>query len=48
MSAEVELVGAFAFTDEERLVHCIEQLQAAQTRFRVFSPIPSEHINKAI
>jgi Protein of unknown function (DUF3341) len=48
MSAEVELVGAFAYTDEERLVHCIGQLQAAQTRFRVFSPIPSEHINKAI
>jgi ActD protein len=46
MSAEVELVGAFA--DEERLVHCIGQLKAAQTRFRVFSPIPSHHINSAI
>jgi len=48
MNGEVELVGAFAFTDEERLVHCIEQLQAAHAQFRVFSPIPSEHINKAI
>ena len=28
MSAEVELVGAFP--DEERLIHCIEQLQATQ------------------
>lgn len=46
MSAEVELVGAF--TDEERLIHCIGQLRASQTRFRVFSPIPSVHINKAI
>jgi hypothetical protein len=46
MSAEVELVGAFA--EEERLIHCIGQLKAARTRFRVFSPIPSEHINKAI
>jgi ActD protein len=46
MSAEVELVGAFG--EEERLIHCIGQLKAAQTRFRVFSPIPSEHINKAI
>ncbi len=46
MSAEVELVGAFP--DEERLIHCVEQLQAAQTRFRVFSPIPSEHINRTI
>ncbi|HVB79464.1 MAG TPA: DUF3341 domain-containing protein [Candidatus Binataceae bacterium] len=46
MSAEVELVGAF--TDEERLIHCIGQLQAAQKRFRVFSPIPSVHINHAI
>ena len=48
MSAEVELVGAFAYTDEEKLIHCIEQLQAASTQFRVFSPIPSEHLNKAI
>jgi hypothetical protein len=46
MSAEVELVGAF--TEEERLLHCIGELQAAKTRFRVFSPIPSEHINKAL
>ena len=46
MNGEVELVGAF--TDEEQVVRCIGQLQAAQTRFRVFSPIPSEHINKAI
>jgi len=46
MSAEVELVGAF--TDEERLVHCIGELRAAGTQFRVYSPIPSEHINKAI
>ena len=48
MSAEVELVGAFPYTDEERLIHCIGQLQAAGTQFRVFSPIPSEHINKAV
>jgi Protein of unknown function (DUF3341) len=48
MSAEVELVGAFAYTDEEKLIHCIGQLQAASTQFRVFSPIPSEHLNKAI
>jgi len=46
MSAEVELVGAF--TDEKRLVHCIGELRAAGTQFRVYSPIPSEHINKAI
>jgi hypothetical protein len=46
MSPEVELVGAF--TDEESLVHCIGELRAAGTQFRVYSPIPSEHINTAI
>jgi Protein of unknown function (DUF3341) len=46
MSAEVEFVGAFH--DEEGLVHCIEQLESTHARFRVFSPIPSEHINLAI
>jgi hypothetical protein len=45
MSAEVELVGAL--TDEEQLVHCIGELRAARTRFRVYSPIPSEHIWRA-
>ncbi len=37
MSAEVELAGAF--TNEEQLVHCIGELRAARTRFRVYSPI---------
>jgi hypothetical protein len=45
MSAEVELVGAL--TDEEQLVHCIGELRAAPTRFRVYSPIPSKHIWRA-
>lgn len=46
MNGQVELVGAFA--DEEQLVHCIGRLRDAKADFRVFSPIPSEHINNAI
>ena len=44
--SEVRLVASFA--DEERCVHTIERLREAHVRPRAFSPIPSEHINKAI
>ena len=46
MSAEVELVGSFA--DEEQCVHAVEALKRDGIAFRVFSPIPSEHLLHAI
>jgi len=46
MSAEVELVGTF--TDEEECVHAVKVLKRNGIAFRVFSPIPSEHLLHAI
>jgi len=46
MSAEVELVGTFA--EEEKCVHAVEALKRDGIAFRVFSPIPSEHLLHAI
>jgi hypothetical protein len=46
MSAEVELVGSFAA--EEQCVHAVEALKRDGIAFRVFSPIPSEHLLHAI
>ncbi len=46
MSAEVELVGTFA--EEEECVHAVEVLKRNGIAFRVFSPIPSEHLLHAI
>ena len=42
MSAEIELVGTFA--EEEECVHAVEVLKQNGIAFRVFSPIPSEHL----
>jgi hypothetical protein len=46
MSAEVELVGTFP--DEEKCVHAVETLKHHAIAFRVFSPIPSQHLLHAI
>jgi hypothetical protein len=46
MTAEVELVGTFAA--EEECVHAVEALKRGGIAFRVFSPIPSEHLLHAI
>jgi hypothetical protein len=46
MTAEIELVGTFA--DEEECVHAVEVLKHNGIAFRVFSPIPSEHLLHAI
>jgi len=46
MSAEIELVGTFA--DEEGCVHGVEVLKRAGIAYRVFAPIPSEHLLHAI
>jgi hypothetical protein len=46
MTAEVELVGTFA--EEEECVHAVGALKRDGIAFRVFSPIPSEHLLHAI
>ena len=46
MSADVELVGSFAA--EEECVHAVQALKRDGIAFRVFSPIPSEHLLHAI
>jgi hypothetical protein len=46
MSSEVELVGSFA--GEEECVRAIGVLKRNDVAFRVFSPIPSEHLLQAI
>ena len=46
MTTEIELVGTFA--EEERCVHAVEALRRDGIAFRVFSPIPSEHLLHAI
>jgi hypothetical protein len=46
MSAEIELVGTFA--DEKECVRAVEALKRSAVAFRVFSPIPSEHLLHAI
>jgi hypothetical protein len=46
MSAEIELVGSFA--DEEECIHAVHALRHQGIPFRVFSPIPSEHLLHAI
>ncbi|HLI80940.1 MAG TPA: DUF3341 domain-containing protein [Candidatus Binataceae bacterium] len=46
MSAEIELVGTFA--GEEECIHAVEALKRNGVAFRVFSPIPSEHLVHAI
>jgi Protein of unknown function (DUF3341) len=47
MSAAVEIVGSFA--DESECAGCIERLRSAKPiGVRVFSPIPSHHIEHAI
>src|SRR5579864_3642479 len=46
MSTEIELVGSFA--EEEGCVHAVEALKRDGIAFRVFSPIPSEHLLHAI
>jgi Protein of unknown function (DUF3341) len=46
MNAEVELVGTFA--EEEECVHAVEVLKHHAIAFRVFSPIPSEHLVHAM
>jgi hypothetical protein len=47
MSGEIDVLGSFA--DEEMCVHGIEALRAVKIQpTRVFSPIPSEHINHAL
>ena len=47
MSGPVEIVGSFA--DESGCAGCIEKLRSAQPiAVRVFSPIPSHHIEHAI
>ena len=46
MSAEIELVGSFA--EEEECVRAVEVLKQNGIAFRVFSPIPSEHLVHAI
>ena len=47
MSVETELIGSFA--EEEACIHAIEALKnAGIADFRVFSPIPSEHLIKTV
>jgi hypothetical protein len=46
MSAEIEVVGSFA--EEEDCIHAVEALKREGIKFRVFSPIPSEHLVHAI
>jgi hypothetical protein len=46
MSAEIELVGTFA--GEEQCVGAVDVLKRNGVAFRVFSPIPSEHLLHAI
>ena len=47
MSPSNEIVGSFA--DEMACTHCIEKLRAVRpAALRVFSPIPSHHIEHAI
>jgi hypothetical protein len=46
MTPEIELVGTFA--EEEECVHAVEALRRDGIAFRVFSPIPSEHLLHAI
>jgi hypothetical protein len=46
MSAEIELVGTFAA--EEECVRAVDVLKRNGIAFRVFSPIPSEHLLHAI
>ncbi|HXN86932.1 MAG TPA: DUF3341 domain-containing protein [Candidatus Binataceae bacterium] len=46
MSVEVELVGSFA--EEEECVRAVSALKRGGIAFRVFSPIPSEHLLHAI
>ena len=46
MTAEIELVGTFA--DEQQCVHAVDVLKRNAVAFRVFSPIPSEHLLHAI
>jgi ActD protein len=49
MSAAIEIIGTFA--DEHACVHAVETLKRegiGNHRFRVFAPIPSEHLALAI
>ena len=46
MAAEIELVGTFGA--EEECIRAIEALRRGGIAFRVFSPIPSEHLLHAI
>lgn len=46
MSAEIELVGSFVA--EEECVRAVEVLKHNGIAFRVFAPIPSEHLLHAI
>ncbi len=47
MNESVEIVGSFA--DEQACAHCIEKLRELRAlAVRVFSPIPSHHIEHAI
>ena len=46
MSVEIELVGSFA--EEEECVRAVGALKRGGIPFRVFSPIPSEHLVHAI
>src|SRR5579862_1392314 len=46
MSAEIELVGSFA--EEEECIRAVEALRRGGIAFRVFSPIPSEHLVNAL
>jgi hypothetical protein len=47
MSGTMEIVGSF--TDEQQCAHCIEKLRGLKAiSVRVFSPIPSHHIEHAI
>ena len=47
MSGQIEIVGSFA--DEHGCASCVQRLRSAKpARVRVFSPIPSHHIEHAI
>lgn len=46
MNAEIEVVGSFV--QEEGCVHAVEALKREGIKFRVFAPIPSEHLVHAI
>jgi hypothetical protein len=49
MSAAIEVIGTFA--DEHACIHAVETLKregVGLNRFRVFAPIPSEHLMLAI